>query len=392
MDLLLGLGSKKTSEAGVWEDDGDADRCYCCHSTFGLLNRRHHCRQCGKVVCNPCSENRKLLESSRTGKAKRVCTKCWDGSITPNLDAATKSLSKATLDSSAAPPPPKKVVLKPQEVPSEEAVAALADYPFEGVWELNMLFQEGERLEGKRREEGRERVGGSCRARQGLAGSRPPGLSACAPVPCIWRQLALMSTLSFSHAHVSLLSTLSLSLFSAVDLGPGPGAAPASGVAALGTFKSGGASSRTLAVAPGQQPRVNSKVPLRLTLKAKGVYFQGEERLALCSRDREAGCALEGWLCDTLCTKLTHPSLPLSLSLSLLSLNRHFLPPSLPLFSSALALAAQAMSLASLPALAQRARSLAPACAQMARCPPTSRWWRAMGLPLLPLSSTWWAS
>lgn len=71
--------SKKTSESGVWVEDSDAPKCSLCQSLFSLLNRRHHCRSCGNVVCGKCSKNRQPLASSRTGALKRVCDKCVDG-------------------------------------------------------------------------------------------------------------------------------------------------------------------------------------------------------------------------------------------------------------------------------------------------------------------------
>ena len=71
MDLLLSMrGSKKTSEAGVWVADDEVKACMCCKASFGLFIRKHHCRQCGSVVCGDCSSNRKFLESSRTGAPK----------------------------------------------------------------------------------------------------------------------------------------------------------------------------------------------------------------------------------------------------------------------------------------------------------------------------------
>jgi hypothetical protein len=39
-----------------------------CETDFDFINRRHHCRRCGRVVCNSCS----LLRI----KEKRVCTSC----------------------------------------------------------------------------------------------------------------------------------------------------------------------------------------------------------------------------------------------------------------------------------------------------------------------------
>ncbi|CAO3684949.1 unnamed protein product [Rhizopus stolonifer] len=34
-----------------WEDDKSVKKCPYCESTFTLINRKHHCRLCGKVVC-----------------------------------------------------------------------------------------------------------------------------------------------------------------------------------------------------------------------------------------------------------------------------------------------------------------------------------------------------
>ncbi|KAJ1753444.1 carboxypeptidase Y-deficient [Coemansia sp. RSA 1821] len=36
----------------VWQDDAEAPSCFLCERAFGLAVRRHHCRLCGRVVCN----------------------------------------------------------------------------------------------------------------------------------------------------------------------------------------------------------------------------------------------------------------------------------------------------------------------------------------------------
>lgn len=71
MDLLVGfgLGSKKTSEAGVWVDDDAANACLICRAVFSFTNRKHHCRQCGRIVCDPCSQNRKVRLFAAEGDA-----------------------------------------------------------------------------------------------------------------------------------------------------------------------------------------------------------------------------------------------------------------------------------------------------------------------------------
>ena len=42
-----------------------------------MINRRHHCRNCGKVVCGGCSKNSLLLVNI-SSKPSRVCDGCWD--------------------------------------------------------------------------------------------------------------------------------------------------------------------------------------------------------------------------------------------------------------------------------------------------------------------------
>ncbi len=37
-------------------DDSFITTCYKCNGAFGLLNRKHHCRACGRIFCNPCSQ------------------------------------------------------------------------------------------------------------------------------------------------------------------------------------------------------------------------------------------------------------------------------------------------------------------------------------------------
>jgi len=58
-----------------------------CKSEFSLLNRKHHCRLCGKAFCNPCSDNwldNKHLKTSKFYNVNdmiysksRVCKSCY---------------------------------------------------------------------------------------------------------------------------------------------------------------------------------------------------------------------------------------------------------------------------------------------------------------------------
>ncbi|XP_056430294.1 FYVE, RhoGEF and PH domain-containing protein 6 [Hyla sarda] len=67
------LGSK----APIWIPDGRATMCMICTSEFTLTWRRHHCRACGKIVCQACSTNKYSLEYLKNHLA-RVCDHCFE--------------------------------------------------------------------------------------------------------------------------------------------------------------------------------------------------------------------------------------------------------------------------------------------------------------------------
>lgn len=63
--------------APVWVPDHRVTMCQLCMQPFNLMNRRHHCRCCGQVVCNECSLNKRPLKYLRN-KQERVCDECND--------------------------------------------------------------------------------------------------------------------------------------------------------------------------------------------------------------------------------------------------------------------------------------------------------------------------
>uniref|UniRef100_H3D562 FYVE, RhoGEF and PH domain containing 6 n=1 Tax=Tetraodon nigroviridis TaxID=99883 RepID=H3D562_TETNG len=66
------LGSK----APIWIPDLRATMCMICTCEFTITWRRHHCRACGKVVCQACSANKYYLEYLKNQPA-RVCDHCF---------------------------------------------------------------------------------------------------------------------------------------------------------------------------------------------------------------------------------------------------------------------------------------------------------------------------
>lgn len=74
-----------------WVPDSEVNECPCCSRQFHLLQPKHHCRACGRVVCGICSNNRLFLPQK--GSRERVCDPCFDFSrVDPNA-ALTDRLS-----------------------------------------------------------------------------------------------------------------------------------------------------------------------------------------------------------------------------------------------------------------------------------------------------------
>ena len=60
----------------------DSDSCQICSNNFNLINRKHHCRSCGKCVCNNCSKERMQLPQFGILQDVRVCNQCKSSSST----------------------------------------------------------------------------------------------------------------------------------------------------------------------------------------------------------------------------------------------------------------------------------------------------------------------
>ncbi|XP_050929204.1 FYVE, RhoGEF and PH domain-containing protein 6 [Lates calcarifer] len=71
-----GDGAPLGSKAPIWIPDPRTTMCMICTCEFSLTWRRHHCRACGKVVCQSCSSNKHCLEYLKNQFA-RVCDQCF---------------------------------------------------------------------------------------------------------------------------------------------------------------------------------------------------------------------------------------------------------------------------------------------------------------------------
>ncbi|KAL7718195.1 hypothetical protein QTN25_004494 [Entamoeba marina] len=69
------LGDSSAITRPVWVPDSEVKNCSLCNSSFTFVNRRHHCRKCGKCVCGNCSRGKIPLPPKNL--LERVCTECF---------------------------------------------------------------------------------------------------------------------------------------------------------------------------------------------------------------------------------------------------------------------------------------------------------------------------
>lgn len=97
--LLQSSSRTATSQFAVtWIPDQATDTCMHCPNRFSLTLRRHHCRQCGFVVCRECSKYQVVIPHMHPTKPKRVCKQCYS-SLTTEVEAGRRGNSIEQLGS-----------------------------------------------------------------------------------------------------------------------------------------------------------------------------------------------------------------------------------------------------------------------------------------------------
>lgn len=74
VDVVSSGAMADTASAPEWEDSPVCQRC---RTQFSLTNRKHHCRHCGKCVCNDCSSNQAPIPKFAIYEPVRVCHGCY---------------------------------------------------------------------------------------------------------------------------------------------------------------------------------------------------------------------------------------------------------------------------------------------------------------------------
>lgn len=72
-------------------DWADGNCCHRCRTQFTVVQRKHHCRNCGQIFCNKCSSRSCPIPHFGIEKEVRVCEACWEKLNKPT--GAQKSVS-----------------------------------------------------------------------------------------------------------------------------------------------------------------------------------------------------------------------------------------------------------------------------------------------------------
>jgi len=73
--ITLDSMKDETTTGRVWEKDKEVISCKICSKEFNIARRKHHCRNCGGIFCDKCSDNKMELPSS--ANKVRVCDNCY---------------------------------------------------------------------------------------------------------------------------------------------------------------------------------------------------------------------------------------------------------------------------------------------------------------------------
>ena len=75
---LHNIRSSDVTRAAAWQPDKSQNCCSIavCGKKFTMMTRRHHCRMCGRLVCDECSKHRSVLVHIHATKKQRICNIC----------------------------------------------------------------------------------------------------------------------------------------------------------------------------------------------------------------------------------------------------------------------------------------------------------------------------
>lgn len=74
----------------AWVLNNQSQGCMSCEKKFGLLRWKHHCRQCGHLVCHTCSPSTTAIPELSEKNGSRVCNNCCKKTKTGSFAVAVE--------------------------------------------------------------------------------------------------------------------------------------------------------------------------------------------------------------------------------------------------------------------------------------------------------------
>lgn len=107
----------KSERAPVWKD---GDECSNCKSEFGIVQRKHHCRACGGIFCNRCTNKQSIIPKFGIEKEVRVCDNCYNEINSKSAKSDSSGLPPEYLNSALAKESQKPPSKNEQQLKEEE--------------------------------------------------------------------------------------------------------------------------------------------------------------------------------------------------------------------------------------------------------------------------------
>ncbi|KAJ9076282.1 Vacuolar protein-sorting-associated protein 27 [Entomophthora muscae] len=124
-----------TKTAPEWTDN---DVCMRCRTVFTFTNRKHHCRNCGQIFCQPCSTNKEALPHFGIPDPVRVCTGCYLKLRNASVEPSALSLSEFMASETSKKPAPEAVAPRLTSLQSSTSAAEEMDDDLKRAIELSL--------------------------------------------------------------------------------------------------------------------------------------------------------------------------------------------------------------------------------------------------------------
>ncbi|KAL7261731.1 hypothetical protein ACSBR1_000194 [Camellia fascicularis] len=90
----MNLMKPGNEEKDHWVPDEAVSKCTACGTDFNAFVRKHHCRNCGDIFCDKCTQGRTALTADENTQPVRVCDRCL-AEVTQRLSNAKEVASKS---------------------------------------------------------------------------------------------------------------------------------------------------------------------------------------------------------------------------------------------------------------------------------------------------------